>query len=57
MAIDGRSETRPALTEDEAERQINALKRLYDEGYLGRVQFEAMKSHLLARSRGPDRVP
>ncbi len=54
---DIREENRLASTVEDAGQRTEALRRLYLEGYLRRVEFETMKSHIEARrGRAPERT-
>ena len=44
-----RSAKRLALTAEQAAQRIEELRRVYDEGFLDRDEFETMKRHIEAR--------
>jgi hypothetical protein len=44
---------RPVLSADEAALRIADLRRVYDEGYLSKGEFESMKRVILARAEPP----
>jgi hypothetical protein len=44
---------RAVLSADEAALRIAELRRVYDEGYLSRGEFETMKRAIVARAEPP----
>jgi hypothetical protein len=48
-----RSKHRPAPTAEDAAHRIEVLNRIYEQGYISRATFEAMKRGIEARVQRP----